>query len=111
MTISINKTFNNKFPDGKEYKTHSIKIEEPYGTIYFNVEELPSKEGGTYFKFPQTIWDKELFKSSDFKKGFTNHILPDRAFLNTLRELISKEVVNEEPTTLNESINVDEIEF
>lgn len=120
MEIIINNTFNNKFPDGKTYRTHQIKLFDIYGTLYFNVDELPAKNGGTYLKFPETIWDKELYKSSEYKKGFTKHIIPDKLLVDNIWRLIGKlnDANNQEQTqqptqqpTQEENINLDDIKF
>lgn len=114
--IKLFKTWKNKTNDGEEYKTHSFCIEEDYGKMYFSVRELPNKNGGTYLKLPETIYDKELFLSSDYKKGITRHIIPNGKLIETLWELIKESNEKNEPKTFEaeintEDINIDDIDF
>ena len=127
--IKIISVYENTTKDGKTIFNGNIefKIDEIY-SIWFKLTKLPKNDGnGHYFQWPQTIYNAEKAKETNYKEGVNKWIFGNKAFGVAVQEAMD-EYINTElkgnqqftqapafPTEAEkvnaEEVNLDEIKF
>lgn len=113
----------NEFKNETQYGTiHNVSLEfqiDQEYAIYFSIKRLPKRDGGYYWQWPQTVYNKDLAKQTNYEKGVEKHLFGNAAFgkaaqsvaLTAIEGVPSKGLTFTPQTEDDQNINLEEIKF
>lgn len=98
MKWEVKRAFENTTTQGVKWYNISLQCGNGNGepTMYLNVKRFFSPKKGTYFtQFPQTIYNEQEAKQTNYEQGVEKHFFGNTEFLKIINEAIKEYYLKE----------------